>query len=77
MRYDEIFENGIETYTDDEIRERAMVMRADAKLTRGKGGKKKAPVGKKAKENKTETMLEQMMNTARKVAEKGDTNEPN
>ena len=78
MRYDDIFEKPIEEYTDDEIRERAMEMRKNAKLTR-RGNKKKkddefvteAETNDGGiKKDKAATMLEQMMNNAKKTAER-------
>lgn len=79
MRYDDIFTKPIEECTDDEIRERAMAMRKDAKLTR-RGKKKKdnefetdtEPNEEGVKKDKTGKMLEEMMNNAR-LKNKGET----
>jgi hypothetical protein len=72
MRYDEIFAKPIEEYTDQEIRDRAMEMRVNAKLTRGKSKTKKKSdetsaelAETKAPTNKTANMLEQMINNAK------------
>jgi len=77
MRYDEIFEKPIEEYTDEEIRSRALEMRSHAKLSRKKGGKKKAAAETSAEltetkgpTNKTTTMLERMINNAKLTKER-------
>jgi hypothetical protein len=78
MRYDEIFAKPIEEYTDQEIRDRAMEMRVNAKLTRGKSKAKKKSdetsaelAETKAPTNKTANMLEQMITNA-KIKKEGE-----
>jgi hypothetical protein len=75
MRYDDIFEKPIEEYTDDEIRARAMELRASAKLTKGKRKAEKTSkelTEKVGSTNETVTMLEQMINNAKKAAERNE-----
>jgi hypothetical protein len=79
MRYDDIFSKPIEECSDDEIRARAMEMRKDAKLTRGKKkaakveGETSAELAEtKGKTNKTGNMLEQLINNAKKTSERAE-----
>jgi hypothetical protein len=71
MRYDEIFERPIEEYSDDEIRQMALKLRANAKLTRGTKAKKETKTNGatkskgSTKKDKIAEMLEQSITQAK------------
>ncbi len=77
MVYDEIFERPIEEYSDDEIRETALALRANAKLTKGKrkaSATAKTTANHSIKKDKAASMLEQAMTQARLAKEAKENN---
>ena len=68
--YDEIFSKPISEYTDEEIRSRALELRSQAKLTKGKrksaSSTAKTTTNHSVKKDKVADMLELAMNNAKK-----------